>query len=95
LLTGLPQEMCRPGTSLFELFVFNAKRGDYGPGDAAAQASERIAKISRHEPREGMVDRADGRKILARYRPIAGGDLRRCHRHPPRRDGAQDLGRPL
>ena len=29
LLTGLPQEMCRPGTSLFDLFVFNAKRGDY------------------------------------------------------------------
>ena len=75
LLRGLPQEMCRPGASLFDLFVFNAKRGDYGPGDAAAQAAERIVGISRREPREVLVEPVDGRKILARYRPISGGSL--------------------
>jgi len=75
LLHGIPQEMCRPGMSLFDLFVFYAKRGDYGPGDAAAQASERIAEISRREPQEVLVDMADGRKILVRYRPIAGSGL--------------------
>ena len=72
LLTGLPQEMCRPSASLFDQFVFSAKRGDYGPVNAAAQASEQIAAIGRREPREVLVDQADGRKLLTRYPPIVG-----------------------
>ncbi len=41
-LLGMPRELLRAGTPLYELALFAAKRGDYGPGEPAARAAERV-----------------------------------------------------
>lgn len=41
-LLGLPEELTRRGTPLFDIALFLADRGDLGPGDAARLAIERI-----------------------------------------------------
>ncbi|GLQ10942.1 hypothetical protein GCM10007913_28740 [Devosia yakushimensis] len=41
-LLGLPDELTRRGTPLFDIALFLADRGDLGPGDAARLAIERI-----------------------------------------------------
>jgi two-component system, sensor histidine kinase and response regulator len=71
VLRGLPESLCRPGVALSELFLFNARRGDYGPGEAQAQVVERIEQLNRWEPRDVEVPLADGRVLMARYRPLA------------------------
>lgn len=69
-LRALPPELCKPGVMLAELFLHNARRGDYGPGDPQAQVVERIGELSRREPRDVEVTLADGRVLMARYRPL-------------------------
>ena len=71
VLRGLPAELCRPGRSLAEMFLYNAQRGDYGPGDAQAQVAERIQDLNRWQPRDVEVPLSDGRVLMARYRPLA------------------------
>lgn len=41
-LLSLPEELVRPGTALFDIALFLSDRGDFGPGDAARLALERI-----------------------------------------------------
>lgn len=41
-LLGLPTELLRAGTPVFDMALFLADRGDFGPGDAARLAIERI-----------------------------------------------------
>ncbi len=41
-LLQLPAELCRPGIAFEELAYFNARRGEYGPGDVQALAQSRI-----------------------------------------------------
>jgi two-component system, sensor histidine kinase and response regulator len=71
VLRGLPAELCRPGRSLAEMFLYNAQRGDYGPGDAQTQVAERIQDLNRWQPRDVEVPLSDGRVLMARYRPLA------------------------
>ncbi|HVL57377.1 MAG TPA: PAS-domain containing protein, partial [Burkholderiaceae bacterium] len=71
----LPESLCRPGVTLAQLFKHNAERGDYGPGDAGSQVSERIDQISRREPRDVEMTLSSGRIVLARYRPLPDGGL--------------------
>ena len=42
LLLGLPEELIRIGTPLFDIALYLGDRGDFGPGDAARLAIERI-----------------------------------------------------
>jgi len=42
LLLGLPEDLTRPGTALFDIALFLSERGDMGPGDPARLAIERI-----------------------------------------------------
>ena len=74
-IRGYPDELCQPGTSLADLFRFNARRGDYGPGDADGEVAERIAQIERALPIEVDQVLGDGRVLLARYRALDGGGL--------------------
>ena len=41
-LLALPPALTRPGTPLFDIALFLGDRGDFGPGDAARLAIERI-----------------------------------------------------
>ncbi len=71
LLRDLPADLCVPGVSLAELFHYNARRGDYGPGDPEDQVAERILELNRWEPREVEMALSNGQVLLARYRPLA------------------------
>jgi hypothetical protein len=44
-LRRYPAALCKPGTDIIELYRFNAERGDYGPGDAEAQAMSRMERV--------------------------------------------------
>ena len=79
-LNQYPEALCRPGTPLEAMLRFNAERGDFGPGDADAQVSERMSELSRWSaarfPRRGVEQRTPGGRILSFFcRPIAGGGL--------------------
>jgi len=74
-LRGYPVELLQPGTDIIELCRFNAERGDYGPGDAEAQAMSRIERVRERKPHELEYELADGRILNIRYSPIVNGGL--------------------
>jgi class 3 adenylate cyclase/PAS domain-containing protein len=74
-LRGYPAALTRPGTELIDLYRFNARRGDYGEGDAEMQALARISRVRSREAHELEYPLADGRLLAVRYAPIAGGGL--------------------
>jgi len=74
-LRGYPVELLQPGTDIIELYRFNAERGDYGPGDAEAQAMSRIERVRVRKPHELEYELADGRILNIRYSPIVNGGL--------------------
>lgn len=75
ILRGYPAELCRHGTTLAQLFAYEAARGDYGDGDRAEQVADRIALIAEKLPQEVEQTLGDGRMLAARYRPLAGGGV--------------------
>ena len=70
-LRGYPNTLCRNGTDIAELYRFNAKRGDYGPGDIEAQVESRLTRARQFKPRELEYELATGRTLSIRYTPIA------------------------
>ena len=74
-LRGYPSALCRPGTDIIEFYRFNAERGDYGPGDAEAQAMSRMERVRERQPHELEYELASGRILNIRYAPIAQGGL--------------------
>jgi PAS domain-containing protein len=74
-LRGYPAELLQPGMDIIELYRFNAERGDYGPGDAEAQAMSRIERVRERHPHELEYALADGRILNIRYSPIENGGL--------------------
>ena len=74
-LRGYPSELCKPGTDIIEFYRFNAERGDYGPGDAEAQAMSRMERVRQGQPHQLEYELANGRILNIRYAPISGGGL--------------------
>jgi class 3 adenylate cyclase/PAS domain-containing protein len=74
-LRGYPATLCKPGTDIIELYRFNAERGDYGPGDAEAQAMSRMERVREGQPHQLEYELADGQILNIRYAPILGGGL--------------------
>ena len=58
-LRGYPAALCKPGTDIIEFYRFNAERGDYGPGDAEAQAMSRMERVREGQPHELEYELAD------------------------------------
>lgn len=72
-LLEFPSEQFSPGDP-FEAFVrFNAKRGEYGPGDVDTLVAERMAQAARFEPHDFERTRPDGTVIEIRGRPLPWG----------------------
>ncbi len=67
-LRGYPEALCRPGATMQALLEHNAGQGDYGPGDPATQAAERIAEIEKRVPRRVERRFDDGRILEIDYR---------------------------
>ncbi len=74
-LRGYPSALCKPGTDIIEFYRFNAERGDYGPGDAEAQAMSRIERVRERRPHELEYELASGQILNIRYAPIPHGGL--------------------
>ena len=74
-LRGYPSTLSKPGTDIIEFYRFNAERGDYGPGDAEAQAMSRMERVRERQPHELEYELASGRILNIRYAPITQGGL--------------------
>lgn len=71
-LLDFPPAMVHEGAP-FEAFIrYNAERGDYGPGDAEAQVTERMAQARRFEAHAFERTRPDGQVLQVRGMPVPG-----------------------
>jgi PAS domain S-box-containing protein len=68
-----PEEMAREGAPFEEFFRYNARRGEYGPGDVEKMVRERVEIARRFEPHHFKRRRPNGRIIEVRGTPITGG----------------------
>ena len=74
-LRGYPITLTKPGTDIIELYRFNAERGDYGPGDAEAQAISRMERVRERKAHQLAYELSNGRILDIRYAPIPQGGL--------------------
>ena len=74
-LRGYPPALCKAGTEIVEFYRYNARRGDYGPGDVELQAQSRLVRVRARQPHELEYTTADGQVLLVRYAPIDHGGL--------------------
>jgi class 3 adenylate cyclase/PAS domain-containing protein len=74
-LRGYPLTLTKPGTDIIELYRFNAERGDYGSGDAEAQAISRMERVRERAAHQLDYELGDGRILNIRYAPIPQGGL--------------------
>ena len=63
----------KPVLPLEEVFRFNARRGEYGPGDVEQQVAERIARARKFEPHRFERVRPDGTVLEIHGEPVPGG----------------------
>lgn len=69
-----PEELMANGyPSLEELFRFNARRGEYGPGDVEAIVARKMQLARKREPHVFERTRPNGSILEVRGMPIAGG----------------------
>jgi hypothetical protein len=72
-LFDLPRRFRKPGTTAEEIIRFNARRGEYGPGDSETQVQERIARYKRIRTHRYRHARPDGQVIEVRGSPLPDG----------------------
>ncbi|MDM0108978.1 PAS-domain containing protein [Variovorax sp. J22R24] len=71
-LLDFPEGMAHLGTP-FETFIrYNARRGEYGPGDPEALVAERVAAARTFEPHDIERTRPDGRVLHIHGEPLPG-----------------------
>ncbi len=69
-----PRELFAERTPTFrEVALFNARRGEYGPGDPEALADALMAKAANPQPHQFERTRPNGRVIEVRGTPLRGG----------------------
>lgn len=69
-----PEELMAHGyPSMEELFRFNARRGEYGPGDVEAIVARKMQLARKREPHVFERTRPNGAILEVRGMPIAGG----------------------
>jgi signal transduction histidine kinase len=75
-LLELPPSLCEPGTPLIEVFRYNARRGEYGPGDPEELAQMRIAIASQRLPHQFERTRpSDGKTLEIMGQPTPNGGM--------------------
>ena len=68
-----PAEFAQIGTPLETLFLFNAQRGDYGPGNPAEQVRERMALARQFVPHHFERTRPNGQVLEIHGTPLQSG----------------------
>ena len=75
-LLELPAQLFAGGrTALEDLLRFNARRGEYGPGDVEEQVAERVALAKRRNTYEFERERPNGTVLDVRGVPLADGSF--------------------
>jgi len=74
-LLEYPEELIDGHPYLYDFFVYNAKRGDYGPGDPEALALQRYRKYDLKKPQVFERQAANGSYIETRSTPLPDGGL--------------------
>ena len=72
-LLDLPAELFKENIHIEEVFRYNAKRGEYGPGDIEEQVRHRVALTRKFEPHLFERTRRDGTVIEVRGNPVPDG----------------------
>ncbi len=72
-LLEFPPEVIKIGTSLGEVFRFNAGRGEYGTGNIETQVRERIEQAKLNQAHRFQRIRPDGTVLEIVGRPLPGG----------------------
>jgi signal transduction histidine kinase len=72
-LLNFPDEVMGDNPTLENLIRFNAKRGDYGPGDPEEQVRARLEQARRFEPHDFERVRPDGTILRIQGTPTADG----------------------
>lgn len=71
-LLDFPEAMGFVGAPFASFIGFNARRGEYGPGDPARQVAERVLAAQTFAPHEIERTRPDGRVLRIRGEPVPG-----------------------
>lgn len=71
-LLEFPADEFTVGDDLASFFRYNAKRGEYGPGDCEAQVKERVDLAMKFEEHSFVRERPDGTLIEIVGKPLAG-----------------------
>lgn len=74
-LYGFPENMAYPGADYASFVAFNARRGEYGPGDTAAHVAERVAAFPRYLTRRLERARPDGSTLEIAGNPLVDGGV--------------------
>ena len=74
-LRQYPDDLCCDGVSLRALLLFNAERGDFGPGVANEQVAERLDEIITPGERQLEQEMANGQILQIRYRRNSAGGV--------------------
>ena len=69
-LLDFPEWLARPGVNFEDFIRYNAERGDYGPGDPAAQVAERVARARSFQPHVTERVRPNGQILSIRGFPL-------------------------
>lgn len=69
----LPDGFVDDGLSFYDINLFLARRGEYGPGDPEALTLERVSRAQEFEPHYFERTRPNGRRISVEGNPLSGG----------------------
>jgi diguanylate cyclase (GGDEF)-like protein len=73
-LLNFPDELFEPELpDLYKLALFNARRGEYGPGDPEALANAVVERARKMQPHVYERERPDGTVLEIRGQPLPGG----------------------
>lgn len=72
-LLDFPASLARVGTPFVDFIRYNAERGEYGPGDPAAQVAERLAEARNFQAHIRERRRPNGSLLLLRGEPLPNG----------------------
>jgi PAS domain S-box-containing protein len=70
-LLEFPDKLAYIGAPFADFIRYNAERGEYGPGEIAAQVAERVAEARNFVPHVTERQRPNGRVLLLRGEPLA------------------------
>ncbi|MDN3720077.1 PAS-domain containing protein [Roseibium salinum] len=72
-LLGISYDLLQEDRSLENVFRFNAKRGDYGPGDPDEQVQQRLELARKFLPHDFVRGRPDGTVLRIQGSPMENG----------------------